>query len=670
LNEIPNEYKILFVDEALDYLSRLEEIFLSLEHQRREDFKESINEAMRLLHTIKGSAGMVGAEHISAFAHKMEDFLISIYEGKLELSSNVIDVVLEAIDKLRNAIDAFSRNEKIELDHSIFNNVAKSNKDAISKILEKYMIDKEKLLSFLGKDHRLFEITVVLDEACNIKKIRAFLILKLLSEVGKVISTSPTDISSLKENFFSILLSSNESINTITAELNKMPDIKSINIEEVKVTLDRSILKTNVGEKVESILENLLQKIESSIDEKKSAHLRSSSSLKYKIEEVKVRVNDLDKLFNLVGELLLLKSRLNRLSRLYDIHELKESISKLGRLVLDISEVVMRMRLIPLEQIFSLLPRMVRDLSKKAGKEVDLIIEGREIRVDRRILEEILDPLIHLVRNAIDHGIEPPKDRIAKGKIPKGTLKVSARKEGNYIVIEVEDDGKGIDPNIIREVAIKKGIISRNIASRLSDREILNLIFTPGFSTKEKVTSISGRGIGMSTVKSKVEELGGSVELWSKVNQGTRITLRLPLQVATLKVMIVRIEDNLFAIPISNVVRVIRVSNNSLIRIKNEILIDVNNKLIPVVSLSGISKVSPYDTIIIVTDSRRSIQVGLSVSSVLDQEDVVVKPLSSLLKGIRWLSGVAILGDGSLCLIVDVDMLIKERVNDVVTKNY
>ncbi len=657
---LADEYKRLFADEALDHLSRLEDIFIALEKQNEAN-PELLMEAMRLLHTIKGSAGMVGAHEISDFSHKLEDVLADVKEGKASITSSLIDLLLKAVDELRQAVKGFVESGEIRLDFTIIDEIRGLN----GELARRYGLDEERLASLVGEDGKVYEIYVRLKEDCPIKKIRAFMTLKSLSDLGEVIATSPASFST-EVRELSVLLTSQASETEIDQALMELPDIDEFRIREIRLSRhSRGRITQEKKSIVSGEIEKLLQKVESEIEKKRGASIKGSdASFSYKVEEIKVSVEDLDKLLNLVSELLLFKSRLGRIARDYGIRELREEVSKLGRLVLDINELTMRMRLIPLDQIFSLLPRMVRDLARKSGKEVDLIIEGREIRVDRRILEEILDPLIHLIRNAVDHGIEPPEERRKLGKIEKGTIRVSARKEGNYIVIEVEDDGRGIDLEKVKKVAIEKGILSENIAERLSERELLNVIFTPGFSTKDETTLISGRGIGMSTVKNRVEMLGGFVRIQSKRGVGTRVTLYLPMQVATLNAIIAEVEGNLFAIPISNIDRVMRARESSILRIKDLNLMEVDEELIPLINLPG-CKLTPDDSyVMIISSTHKEKRIGVLVSSVMEQENVVVKPLSFLLKDLKWLSGITILGDGSLCFIVDVDSLIEEVLED------
>ena len=383
-------------------------------------------------------------------------------------------------------------------------------------------------------------------------------------------------------------------------------------------------------------------------------------------ETIRVRTSNLDNIMNLVGELVINKGRLFQISQEYDIPELEEASSALDKSISSLQDEVMRIRMIKIERVFSKFPRMVRDLSRKFGKSINFEIEGQETELDRTILDEINDPLVHLVRNAVDHGIEAPEERKQAGKSETGNIKLSARREKNNVIIEIEDDGKGMNLELIKKKALEKGIISAFDLENLNEEEIRMLIFTPGFSTKDAATEISGRGVGMDVVKNTVEKLGGKVRIYSKAGEYTKIQIDLPPTVAIIKSLLVEVEKETYAIPISNVVKALSVEKGDYKFIKESPLLYMRDKLIPVVKLREIFKL-PHDklekelAIIVEKDSE---EIGLIVDSIINQQEIVIKPLGNIFSNLKGFIGVTILGDGRIIPIIDVSLLIKGDIDD------
>ena len=381
------------------------------------------------------------------------------------------------------------------------------------------------------------------------------------------------------------------------------------------------------------------------------------------VQTVKVRREELDKLMNLVGELIINKIQLLNASREYKLDFLKTTVDNIDRLTSELQDLVMRVRMVPIEHIFNRFPRLVRDISRKMGKKVNFIIEGKEIEVDRTILEEIGEPILHLLRNAIDHGIETPEERRKVGKPLEGTVRLVAERKEDHILIIVEDDGAGIDPEKIRRKALEKGVISENEAKTMSEQQLINLIFLPGFSTAENITETSGRGVGMDIVKTKVESLGGTVSIESTVGKGTKITLTLPLTLAIVKAMLIKAANQTYAIPLSMITEVISIKRSKLRKIGNVQAVDLRGKVLPVFHLRkllGYSKFEKekYDALIL---SKGSFCFGLIVDSILGMQEIVIKTLDESLKRIRGIAGVTILGDGQVVLILDPISLIETK---------
>lgn len=393
----------------------------------------------------------------------------------------------------------------------------------------------------------------------------------------------------------------------------------------------------------------------------------SNKPLESKREDtIRVRTSNLDNIMNLVGELVINKGRLLQISQQYNLPELGEATSTLDKSITSLQDEVMRIRMVKIERVFSKFPRMVRDLSRKFGKNIEFEVEGQDTELDRTILDEISDPLVHLVRNSVDHGIELPDDRKKAGKSEAGHIKLSARREKNNVIIEIEDNGKGIDVEVIKRKAIEKGLLSSSDAEDLSEEEIRMLIFAPGFSTKDVATEISGRGVGMDAVKTAVEKLGGKVRVYSRKGEFTRVRIDLPPTVAIIKSLLVDVGPETFAIPISNVVKALSVDSSDYKTVKETPLLYIRDKLIPILELREIFNVSceKLDKQIAIIVEKENEEVGLIVDSIIDQQEIVIKPLGNVLSGSRGFIGATILGDGRVIPIIDVSMLIKGDTDD------
>ncbi len=379
------------------------------------------------------------------------------------------------------------------------------------------------------------------------------------------------------------------------------------------------------------------------------------------VKFIKVNIELLDKLMNLVGELLIVKMMLEQIRTENHLEILNEPLDRLNHLLSEAQFEVMQARLIEICQVFNRFPRMIRDISKKENKKVNFIIEGGNIKLDRSVIDKLAEPLIHILRNAIDHGIEPPEERKKRGKKEVGTLKLKARKERNTAVIEIEDDGNGFDVAKIKAVAVKKGIISREEAEKLTHKQILMLPFRPNFSTAEKVTDVSGRGVGLDVVKNMIESLNGSVRVESETGKGTKFVLELPLTLAIIQCFLVRVGDQTYGIPLSNVVRVLNIERKRLKQIGDYETFILDEEDIPLLRLSkllGIIAKEDKNRIKIVLVEKERDQLGLVVDKIIGKRELKIKPLDKTLKRTRYFSGTTILGDGSIALIIDVNSLL------------
>ncbi len=615
-----------------------------------------------------------------------------------------IEDLLEAFDKYKKVKDVSRGNLCIQKQAK--NNIQslevtspKSSKDNFRSDPEPHCEQQTKNIG----DEKTYNLilNVSLSADCIAKDLRASLIIESLRDICQVLKISP-DEDEMDSSFngqFAVFLSGDgdkvedlmdriseiEKFNIIYNEKAENPN--SVLAESQTNTLEQNskefsdqelqldevqVLEENLDElpdqdlKPQKIPETGNSKNDSSIPYSKSVNSKKMSSETKRQETIRVSTSNLDNIMNLVGELVINKGRLLQISQQYNINELKEATGTLDKSISSLQDEVMRTRMVKIEKVFSKFPRMIRDLSRKLDKNIDFEIEGQDTELDRTILDEISDPLVHLVRNAVDHGIESSQEREKTEKGEIGHIKLSARREKNNVIIEIEDDGKGLDLELLKKKALEKGLLSPSEIENLTDDEVRMLIFASGFSTKEKVTEISGRGVGMDAVKSAVEKLGGKVRVHSKMGEYTRVKIDLPPTVAIIRSLLIEVGSEIYAIPISNVVKALSVGKDDYKLVKGTPLLYINNKLIPVVELKEIFNIEckKLDKEIAIIVERENEEVGLIVDSIIDQQEIVIKPLTTIFSNSKGFSGVTILGDGRVIPILDVSSLIRDDIDD------
>jgi two-component system chemotaxis sensor kinase CheA len=581
----------------------------------------------RAAHTLKGNSAMLGFMDISGLAHKMENVLDGVRQGKLEITGEIMDILFEALDGLEAMVDSASKGS-LPVDCS-----------EISKRLEK--IDptengkkpkasvKKKSKEKPGSSAKTFKIKVDLSENAALKSVRAFMILKNLETLGDIIESVP-DPQSIEgvdfEGTFEIHLGTGATPEEIASELKKVGDVENFEIEP----------------------------------EGTGQECKPSPPLIKEVKSIRVGTDTLDELVNLVGELVINKSRFSQLAKDSESIHLHKSVKNLDRLSKELQDLSMSMRTVTVAHIFDKFPRMVRDLAKKEGKGIEIILEGKDIELDRTVLDRLGDPLVHLIRNCVDHGIESPEEREKAGKSPKGTIKLSARRVRDHVEIVIEDDGAGLDQDVIREAALKKGFLTPEEADKMGDEDLLNLIFRPGFSGAEKVTDVSGRGVGMDVVKTTISKLRGTIHTKSEKGKGTTFTLMLPLSLAIIKALLVKSKSDIYAIPTRDVVEVLNLEEFKIKKLKGKEAIIHRGDPLPILRLERIlgskNGNTHRATKFIVFEGGRK-RLGLAVSEILRQEEIVIKPLEVGFSDVLGISGSTILGDGKVALILDVHNL-------------
>jgi len=652
-------YLAVFLEEVEEHLQNLEEGLVSLERDPQNE--ELIQALFRSFHTIKGSSGSMGFTRLSGLAHTLENVLDRVRNKELEITPSLVDLLLKGVDMVRAFKEGIAQtSQEPDLDIGEVEALLKrflgdgmsgqpvSREEAKSPSLSEAAGEKKRVLE--GKRYR---IEVFLHKDCSMKGVRAYLVLNRLQELGAQILFAEPPIAELeKENF-------GESFIVEVLFPGKAEEIRS-------AVLGVAEVETVEFQEVEADQEKQGQTSRKEV-------VKSAQSIR---KTVRVDVERLDNLMNLVGELVIDRARLeNSIQRLdveTDLKALREQLvdtsTHLGRITNELQTEIMKARMLPLAEVFNRFPRMVRDIARNSGKEVDFVIEGEGTELDRSLLEEITDPLIHLLRNAIDHGIESPEERVSAGKPARGRVLLKAYQEENSVVIMVQDDGRGISLERLKQKALEKGLVKAEDLEKLTEREVIEFIFHPGFSTAEEVTDVSGRGVGMDVVKRNIEKVNGQVSVESREGEGTTFYLRLPLTLAIVRALLVKVNESIFAIPLSDVVEIERIELKNTYWLNQVLTTLFRGKTLPLVSLAGLlsgeaeavfskeKTVSPVFYTVVVNAARS--EAGLVVDEIVGEQEIVIKSLGEYIGDIRGLGGATILGDGTVSLILDVTSLL------------
>ncbi|SKA86117.1 two-component system, chemotaxis family, sensor kinase CheA [Caloramator quimbayensis] len=648
-----SQYLDMFLEESAENLQYLNDGILSLE--KNPDEKETINSIFRAAHTLKGMAGSMGFTDIAELTHKMENVLDKFRKDELSVTSDVVSILFKCVDALENMInsiqegndDKFETKEIIEMLENIQSSKAAINintadeKNEIEYDLNDY--DKEIIKQAKDKNYKIYRVDTTLYKDCVLKSARAFLVYKTLEEAGELIKAVPSIEDLEQEKFdrsFSIMLITEKKIEEIRNLIMGISEIEKVEVFEIKNEAEAEAAPAKEAIADTSSLENGKNEKEEDKTNKKSH------------QSIRVDIERLDKFMNLVGELVMHRTRLEQISIDLKKTELHETLEQVGRITLDLQDLVMKVRMLPIERVFNRFPRTVRDLSKELNKDIELIIEGEDTELDRTVIDEIGEPIMHLIRNAADHGIEPVEERIKNGKSPKGTIKLMAYQEGNKAVIRLEDDGKGLDIEKIKNKAKKIGIETDG----MSAADIKNLIFMQGFSTSDKITDVSGRGVGMDVVKTKISSLGGTVDVISEAGKGTAFVIRLPLTLSIIQALLVKVGQETFAISLGFIEKVINMNIDDIKKTNKKDVIVYRDNIIPIVRLSDKLNVEDENSkqkyVVIVKVGEKT--AGLLVDSLLGQQEIVIKPMGRMLQNLKEYVGATILGDGLVTLILNV----------------
>ncbi len=637
-----DKYRDLFISEAREYLQNINNSLLLLE-KNPEDIS-SIEDIFRSMHTLKGMAASMGYNAIVSITHASEDFFGKVKNGDIVINTDIITNMFTILDYLEILLDDEEKS-KGEMDKEI------------EKLIEKIKNVKSTQKDFLHKETNISDdnvkgndsntlIKISINKDTPLKSVRSFIIIKALEDKFDILDIVPNKDAIMKEEFdntFIVMIRGKKKKDEIEEVLFGMPDLEKWEILKKEKTQKKQKKKRKVKEEK--------TQIDTSDDSRIKAGLRHRS-------EIKVPLKRLDYFQNLIAELVISKGALTRISNTIQNEDLHRIVSDISTLVGSLQDEVVNMRMVPVSDVFDRYPRYVRDISVKLNKKINFEIKGRDIELDRSVLDKIAEPLLHLLRNSVDHGIESPEERRKKGKNEEGTIVLEAKREKSNVVIEVFDNGRGLDPEQLIKIALKKGIITEEEATNMSHREAIYLIAKNGFSTKDGVTDISGRGVGVDAVRNVLSSVGGRLEIDTKTGEWTRFKLIVPLTLAIIKAMYVKIGDEVMALPLNYIMETMDTITSRIYTIMGKEMVVIRKKIYPVYRLNriyGISEEEEGTGIIVQIAGKEAL---ITVKEFLYQQEIVVKPLAGMLQDTVFYAGVTIMGNGDPALIIDVSSIL------------
>ncbi|OXL82817.1 chemotaxis protein CheA [Paenibacillus sp. SSG-1] len=691
-----NQYLSMFIDESNDHLQSLNENMLLLE-QTPNDLS-IVQIIFRSAHTLKGMAATMGFEDLASLTHQMENVLDLVRNEKLVMQDFIFDTLFKGLDALEAMVEDITQGGEGKADVSAIvadlqaivrgeapsTGSAKSAGSAPAKQETNTAIQLDEfqysvLQQSIGEGHRVLYIDVAIRDDCQLKAVRAYMVFDLLEKSGEVIKSHPTvqDIEQEKfEKSFSLYYITQKDPAELKQQILNVSEIDQASVVELDHESLQQMAEMGAASaqsaaavaeetKPDTAAPAAAAPAAESKDNKPAAAAKPAAKTGgAPARTIRVDIERLDVLMNLFSELLIDRVRLEQLASEVQNHALTETVEHMSRVSSDLQNIVLKLRMVPVDTVFSRFPRMVRDLAKSLDKKLELVITGAETELDRTVIDEIGDPLVHLLRNAVDHGIESPQDRVAAGKPETGTVHLRAFHSGNHVFIEIEEDGRGIYRDNVLKSALKKGIVTEEEAKGMSDEQVHQLLFAPGFSTAEKISDVSGRGVGLDVVKAKITSLGGQVTIYSTPGKGTNFSVQLPLTLSIIAAMLVKMGSEKYAIPLSSIVETGIVKKEQIRQVHGNKMVDFRGSMIPLISLSRIFEVPDFneedesETEIIVIHKGDRL-AALAIDEFIGQNEIVLKNLGKYLPQIKGISGATILGDGQVALILDPNVFIK-----------
>ncbi|MCM3356911.1 chemotaxis protein CheA [Psychrobacillus sp. MER TA 171] len=676
-----NQYLEMFIEESKEHLQACNDHLLELEKNPQD--LSIVNEVFRSAHTLKGMSATMGYEDIANLTHKMENVLDEIRNSRLNVTPELLDVVFVAVDQLEEMVFNIAEGGdgklnveetvrklheietgEIEVAATVVNNVSSTS-------LENYLTYDDYEMTVIQQsaeqNYFSYEISIKLREDCLLKAARVYMVFELLEKMGDVIKSSPSVEKLEDEDFdeqFYVAFVTTETQADVQKKLMKVSEVTEVIVNTVSLEQ----LKKRQSEAFEKEGSTV---IELQTEEKPTTEVKASSEKQVATKNnqthgnktIRVNIERLDILMNLFEELVIDRGRLQSISENLHDSELEETVERMARITGDLQNIILTMRMVPVDTVFNRFPKMVRQLARDLNKKINLQVIGADTELDRTVIDEIGDPLVHLIRNSLDHGIESPEIRKAKGKPEEGTVILRAYHSGNHVFIEIEDDGAGISRERVLKKAIAKNIVTPEAATAMSDKQVAELILSSGFSTAEVISDVSGRGVGLDVVKTTIESLGGSIEISSTEGQGSLFSIQLPLTLSIISVMLVELGEEIFAVPLSSIIETAIIRSSDILNAHNQKVIDFRGKVVPLVFLEEVFEVpnerleEEFHSVVLVRKGDK--MAGLVVDSFIGQQEIVLKTLGTYLSSVFAISGATILGNGKVALIIDCNALIR-----------
>lgn len=696
-----SQYLEIFIDETAEHIQSLSDNIMALENEPEDH--DVINEIFRAAHSLKGMAGTMGFKRMQHLTHDMENVFQEVRNDKIKVNGDIIDVLFQCLDAIEGYLNQIketsdegtNENDAIisALNGILNGDAAPAPAEKEEKVEEaaapeaeghhkKYLeialkdAEKESLKAAEESGRSIFGFTVYVQKDCLLKAARAFLVFKAIEEFGEIIVYSPSSQDIEDEKFdldFSFfVISDSQDADKLIAAAKAVSEIEDVIGELVKyetLVEGHNKEKEQEEEKPAAVAQAAPAAVRAKEDKSKAAGGAAKGKAVNKPvanRTVRVDIEKLDALMNQVSELIIAKNSLVSISSSdagdgTQSQSFRDQIEYLERITTSLHESVMKARMVPIESVVAKFPRMIRDLSRKLDKKMELFMTGEDTELDRTVVDQIGDPLQHLLRNSADHGLESAELRKERGKPEVGSIRLNAFQEGNNVIIEVGDDGNGIDTESVKEKAIERGLVTPEQAENLSQKEIIDFLFMPSFSMAKKITDVSGRGVGLDVVKSNIEALGGDVEVKSKLGEGSTFIVRLPLTLAIIQALLVSVHDELFAIALGSIVTIEDVPVSEIKYVQAEEVINLRGTVIPLIRLNKILDIEepdvPPESLTVVIVNKGEKQAGLVVDNLLGQQEIVIKSLGKFIRNSKIISGATILGDGEIALILDVNTL-------------
>ncbi len=705
-----NQYMDMFLDESHEHLQSLNDGLLGLE-DNAEDLSV-LNEIFRNAHTLKGMSATMGYNKIAELTHEMEDVLDMLRKEQLKVSEDIIDTLFKCVDSLEQMINNVGNGDPEDL-IDVSDLVAKLSSiskpgsapppaaapatapataapaaaapapaAAATPLVDLSETEKNVITEAQKGGMHGILLKVTLSESCLLKSARSYMVMNALDELGEVIKSIPPAEDLEQEKFdrsFDVVLVTGAEEKAVSDAVMSISEVEKAETSIIDpnataapaapapaaaapATAPAAAAPAPAAPPPQAAATAPKPAAPAKPAAKPAAPAASAQKKSHGSQSVRVDIEKLDVLMNLMGELVINKVRLEQIGQTHRLSELTETLEQMDRVTTDLQNIVMKVRMVPVSQVFNRFPRMVRDVTKELNKEINLTIEGEETELDRTVIDEIGDPIMHLLRNSLDHGVEMPDDREAKGKPRVGEVGLIARHEGNNVVIMVTDDGKGIDADVIRRKAVEKGLYSQEEVNKMDDADAVRIIFLPGFSTAEKISDISGRGVGMDVVRSKIESLSGHVDVETKVNEGSVFKIKLPLTLAIIQAMLVKVQEEMYAIPLASIDSTINIKPDDIKTVQNKEVIVLRGEIIPIIRMEQtlfVPHVKDADEIFVVVVHAGEAKAGIVVDRLIGQQEIVIKALGNLFMGLKMFSGATVLGDGRVALILDVATMLQ-----------